>query len=136
MRSSIFFFIQPIEEAAKMAKMYLNRFTIDEDADFQILGFEVVSRIINFEHNFYRKRIKAGFERAACHLADNYEPHFIFSGDYESMKDLKRKMKPALREYGIESAKLTIIYMQRKWLYTKEEMDMFYDEKVTLTVFF
>ena len=40
MLNNIILFIQPIEEAVKMGKMYLNRLAIDEDGAYEILCVE------------------------------------------------------------------------------------------------
>ena len=128
MLKNIIIFIQPIEEAVKMGKMYLNRLAIEEDAASEILGVENLE--VDFVDKSYQLSIDTGLEKAALKALDNYDMHLIFAGDLESsIKYFKAEISKKLRENRIRTANVTHIYMQRYRLLTKEEMEMFYTAK-------
>lgn len=130
MLNNIILFIQPIDEAVKMGKMYLNRLAIEEECASEILSVEKLGAKVDFADISFQLSIGAGLEKAALTISDNYDMHLIFAGDFESsMNYLKAQMSKNLRDYRIQTVKVSHIYMQRYRLLTKEEMEMFYDGK-------
>ena len=74
--------------------------------------------------------IDTGLEKAALKALDNDDMHLIVAGDFESsIKSFKAEISKKLREFQIQTANITHIYMQRYRLLTKEEMEMFYTGK-------
>ena len=127
---------EPPVTPLKIGNLIMNRFSIDEDASFEIL------KILNFNiknyHYHYtptkersRKEIHfedivdIGVKTMADFGTDELMPHFIYCcGDYYfnyGKPTYKEQLILAkMRKYEIETAFLTTLFMSRRFLVTKE----------------
>ena len=125
----------------KLGNSYLNRFGIDEDAAFEILGIyylkksskenlkTTISRKYKGEkEQFDSKIVNTAIQKAAENQSTNSESLFIYAGyDYQySTHVLKSLVLEGMRRYGLHSAMLTMICMWRSHLVTKEQMEDYY----------
>ena len=70
-----------------------------------------------------------GIKKAAEYQADDLKTHFIYAGEYYDWRKHTDKMKSMIlkkmKKYGIKEAMVTIIWMERNKLITKEKMEGF-----------
>lgn len=128
----------------KIAKSYMNRFTIDEDASFELLGVHDVPLQSCGETNGLVE-IPTLFSKNITEISRNMsnknimesETHFIFAVNdetwipsslflgYEPTVEAQKMFKFLLSKYHIEFAMVTIISMTRHDLNTKEMMEAY-----------
>ena len=128
----------------KLGNSYLNRFGIDEDAAFEILGIyylkksskqnlkTTISRKYKEEkEQFDSKIVNTAIQKAAENQSTGIQSFFIYAGyDYQySTHVLKSLVLEGMRRYGLQSAMLTMICMWRSHLVTKEQMEDYYKGK-------
>ena len=131
---NIIFFFDPSEKLyetpMKIGKLYLNRFTIDENAAFdtQSLYFMPESKHRDKDSEIFesaiRKVAEAGVKDSTIHI--------IYAGIYYLMHTDKMKslILNEMKKYGINSVLVTLITQSRKRLVTKETMKDYYNGKV------
>ena len=72
-----------------------------------------------------RKIIKAGVKEMVRFGNDELEPHFIYCGDYymrkERISNFEKMFFKQMKKFGIQSSMLTMLFMRRDDLVTKEK---------------
>ena len=152
----ILLFVESSEEAwstpKKITKLYMNRFSIDEQSAFEvtkILKFRKTRENENFhkfhmgpkkintqKEDFDMDVIDTGFQYLAKVKADNLTQHFIYAGthyhyNYQVKDSLRNMFLTKMKKYGFESAMLTMTYMGNYNLVTKETMIAAYKDNRT-----
>ena len=126
----------------KAGNMCLNRFCIDEDAAFEIFGFN------NFQKSTEKNILKGIFEankgEIDQEIIDSYllkiseceanerKTHFVYAGDrYHLIHEdkLRAFILKAMKKYKIQSVIVTSFYMWRNKLVTKEKTESFFNGK-------
>ena len=128
----VFFMKQTFEEfdiSLKGGRMYLNRFCIDEDA-----AFELSAVFINYGYRQVEELIDSAFQRIVENKTEDMETHFIFAGgffeafginDLHNPDELQSLIEKSMNKYGMKSIMVSIIYMERVNLITKEKMKIY-----------
>ena len=103
--------------------MLVNRFCIDEDASFELIGVELIQdlsftiiSLIAVIDSIFKKNIESN--------ADDMETHFVYPVEYY-FDDLESAILEKMKKYNIKKIMVTIIYMQRNHLITKESMNSY-----------
>ena len=140
----------------KIGKLFMNRFAIDEDDYSEIVKIchlektlqdykyycsrmsDVLSLLVApvraIEQQKFENSIDEGVKAVFDFGNDDLMPHFIYCSDYTfTDQKLKEIILTSMRKYGIQMALLTILYMERLHLITKEKYKQVYDGKLQPT---
>ena len=144
---NITFFVEPIERpyetSWKMGKLYMNRFTIDENAAFEIQSIYILSPMecLAFSHTPDPNKesqdseiFEAGLRAIAEAGLHESKIHFIYVGNYTEYgrydSILESFIANGMKKYNINSVLLTTISQERERLITKEATEEYYDRKI------
>ena len=128
--------IDPWSSPSKIGNSYINRFVIDEDAAFELLGIYTlstirdVSRNDNFivrqknleDHFFDHELIDSAIKKAAESKAKRLNTQLIFAGD--NFPDYEVEIAYAMKIHKIRNILVTKLQFERQHLITKEFMDL------------
>ena len=112
--------------------MLFNRFCIDEEAGFEFSGVYRLKGYKLCSHYNSHPSIESAFQNISEREVKDLEPHFVYAGEYhlysihESDNPLQTSLLKLMKKYQIESVILTIIYMEKEQLVTKETMESYY----------
>lgn len=132
--------IDPWSSPSKMGNSYINRFVIDEEAGFELLGVYYLSkwgdvsqnekypcRQKNIEDRFFDKElIDSGVTKAAEYQTERLNTHFIFAGDHLII-DFEPEIANAMKIHKIKNILVTKLHNERQYLITKELMEEIYN---------
>ena len=107
----------------KSGNSYMNRFSINEESSFEILGIYHLKKQKSDEQKLFD-----GIKLASEKQISGYECHFIFAGD-ESGVHLVQFVLEGMRKYSINSAMVSNLSSVRNSVITKEEVDSFCNGK-------
>ena len=126
---------EPLNDAFDISlqagNMLSNRFCIDEEAGFEFSGVYHLKGYKLCSHYNSHPSIESAFQKISEHKAKDLEPHFVYGGEYhlysihESDNPLRSSLLELMKKYQIESVTLTIIYMEKEQLITKEMMESY-----------
>ena len=117
--------------------MLSNRFCIDEEAGFEfsgvhhLNGYKLCSHYNSYNCYYSYPSIEAAFQKISENKVKDLEPQFVYAGEYhlysfhESDNPLRSSLLELMKKYQIESITLTIIYMEKEQLVTKEMMESY-----------
>ena len=134
----IVFFIEPADKAcdipAKIGKLFLNRFGIDEDANSEILKVYHLDHILFDDVESLKLTldvIDMGVKTMVEFGHDNMLPHFVYCASYHYNEEkLRYTLLEKLAKYEIQFAFLTTLRMRRIHLITKEKAKKASEEKL------
>ena len=140
---NIILIIEPPNEPwvfpSKIGNSYINRFTIDEDAAFELLGIYYLSNelVITKTQSGIRKR-KSQESRAydlktltnaiqnASKFGQNSETHLVMSLDFSFRYGYIPEIARVMTKYQMDRIMITKLKMHRENLITKEIMQKYY----------
>ena len=139
-RRNIILLIEPPNKpwvcSSKLGYAYMNRFVIDEDAEFELLGVYYLSKpFVNkktyFGAKFNKKNenfddtiIAAAIENALKHQ-EFATLHLIIAADLSFYHGLDAKILREMKKHQINSVLVTKLKLYRKHLITKEKMETY-----------
>ena len=144
MQNIIIFINEPrsaVETPMKIGNMILNRFGIDEDGAFEILGIFTLKNQFGSperDENIAKENlaiIDAGIQKAAENRAVFNTSHFVFSGVYYDNSELKMIILMGLTKYEIPNVStiVTRLRMHRNNIITKERMEKYAEKYFLVT---
>ena len=138
-KQNIIMLHEPLKDAFDISlqagNMLSNRFCIDEEAGFEfsgvhhLNGYKLCSHYNSYNCYYSYPSIESAFQK----ISENkdLEPHFVYSGEYhlysihENDNPLRSSLLELMKKYQIESVTLTLIYMEKEQLITKETMESY-----------
>ena len=128
--------IDPWSSPSKIGTSYVNRFVIDEEAGFELLGIytlstltdvspneEFIVRQKNIEDRFFdHALIDSAIKKAAEFKAKRLNTQLIFAGDL--FPDYEVEIAYCMKIHKIRSIMVTKLEIERQHLITKELMEM------------
>ena len=135
-QQNVILLIEPSEDPfltpSKIGNLFLNRFGIDEDARFEILGIlllqstsrKLTEQFYNINKEQYDKQVFDRAVKLAMEGNNGLETHFIYAGEHylDFSQRIEQLLQFKMRRYKLKSAVLTLINMQRWDVVTKETM--------------
>ena len=131
--------IDPWSSPSKIGISYVNRFVIDEDAGFDLLGVYNLSKWQDVSQNekyscrqnkiedrfFDKKLIDSAVTKAAGYKTERLNTHLIFAGDH-SIMDFEPEIANAMKIHKMSNILVTKLHNVRQYLITKEHMEEMY----------
>ena len=142
-KQNLFLFIEPPidpwSSPSKIGNSYINRFVIDEEASFELLGVNYLSKAEVAQWSKYfevrqkpdqandNEIVECAIQKSAEYKTKLPSTHFIFAGDYcFSFGHFEPEIVRAMKLNNIENIMATKLQTSRQHLITKELMEEIY----------